>query len=901
MVPELPKKDSLRLKSIEVKSSPPEAFDLSDNLGSSDMDTGIAPQKPQCIIHHDAWYYLTWWTIVAVASVISGVLTPIIMAFFPDRANTVELLDILFYIDILMTFFVSIPYHGVSIKSHKEIAIRYLKLWFWADVLSVIPFERFTNVDDYSNFLRLFRLLRLRRFFPLLAVMEKSHLFNYLMVSIFKYFMMASYNAHWSACIFYQLARIHDFDDTTWVFNNAFGLENENAATKYVTSLYWAITTLTTVGYGDISPVNNDERAWVMIYMMINLGMTSYLIGNMTALISKPDSVTAQFREHLDDVSKFMKKTNVPVELRRQVIGFIQLQNQMKLKRGNEAMDALPSAIRVPIRTIQYADIFSEVDIFDGVSEEFTERLLGHLHEEMFMKGMDIICTGDYGSAFYILSSGECEIVCGDNLGQFDRVASAVVKPGGHFGSEGFFASVHQPFTIRVKKTCIAIKIRESFKAELTSLMSQDLRVVITNILKRLRRLAGRIHRGIVLGKENGGTYTKDSVKKDGLPSSNSSDTDKVVNTLPLFTTNGKATQSKVRSLRAQSSNSVGSLGIERKTTLQDVGDKKASIRKGSITDIQSEDDEKQPLSPKVGSMDRSKTLSDSNRRGSDDSLDASLHGTASARGSINSKRHSHLHITKYWFPFFRQAESAGNEVLAFKKSFEHDVAASLCQLAALGDHRGLRVVLKGRDLSEETGDYDRRVPLHLACAKGHLEACKVLIAHRSDPNHADHAGRTPLLEAVEGGHEKIIDFLCRKDIDAQLKLRKAGEYLCDAAWVGNIPLLERLAKAKADINAGDYDKRTALHLAAAEGNLAVCKLLVRVGARPTMMDRWNTSPMDAAKGGNHEHVIEWFQEQMKEMKKTEAKKVVKKEIKDTLARTGLSVGFDIPEEPVNL
>eukprot|EP00954_Amorphochlora_amoebiformis_P020943 1342989-Amorphochlora_amoeboformis.AAC.3 len=59
MVPELPKKDSLRLKSIEVKSSPPEAFDLSDNLGSSDMDTGIAPQKPQCIIHHDAWYYLT--------------------------------------------------------------------------------------------------------------------------------------------------------------------------------------------------------------------------------------------------------------------------------------------------------------------------------------------------------------------------------------------------------------------------------------------------------------------------------------------------------------------------------------------------------------------------------------------------------------------------------------------------------------------------------------------------------------------------------------------------------------------------------------------------------------------------------------------------------------------------
>lgn len=43
---------------------------------------------------------------------------------------------------------------------------------------------------------------------------------------------------------------------------------------------------------------------------------------------------------------------------------------------------------------------------------------------------------------------------------------------------------------------------------------------------------------------------------------------------------------------------------------------------------------------------------------------------------------------------------------------------------------------------------------------------------------------------------------------------------LCTAVHEGDMPLLRRLLRAGADPNAGDYDKRTALHIAAADGNL---------------------------------------------------------------------------------
>ena len=56
---------------------------------------------------------------------------------------------------------------------------------------------------------------------------------------------------------------------------------------------------------------------------------------------------------------------------------------------------------------------------------------------------------------------------------------------------------------------------------------------------------------------------------------------------------------------------------------------------------------------------------------------------------------------------------------------------------------------------------------------------------------------------------------------------------------------------AGADVNAGDYDQRTALHVAAADGNLAAVKVLVEGGgARLDVKDRWEPGLLGACLGG---------------------------------------------------
>lgn len=101
----------------------------------------------------------------------------------------------------------------------------------------------------------------------------------------------------------------------------------------------------------------------------------------------------------------------------------------------------------------------------------------------------------------------------------------------------------------------------------------------------------------------------------------------------------------------------------------------------------------------------------------------------------------------------------------------------------------------------------------------------------------ADKFGVSPLLEAVRGGHDNCISALMDKG--AQLHLQDEGAYLCKTVKSGNSELLRRLLVARVPVSAADYDNRTALHLAAAEGFVEMAKMLIKAGADIFAQDRY--------------------------------------------------------------
>ena len=68
------------------------------------------------------------------------------------------------------------------------------------------------------------------------------------------------------------------------------------------------------------------------------------------------------------------------------------------------------------------------------------------------------------------------------------------------------------------------------------------------------------------------------------------------------------------------------------------------------------------------------------------------------------------------------------------------------------------------------------------------------------------------------------------------------------AAANGDFAAVVKLLDENIEINVGDYDKRTALHLACANDKVEICELLLEHGADPFILDRWNICAVDEAR-----------------------------------------------------
>lgn len=102
-----------------------------------------------------------------------------------------------------------------------------------------------------------------------------------------------------------------------------------------------------------------------------------------------------------------------------------------------------------------------------------------------------------------------------------------------------------------------------------------------------------------------------------------------------------------------------------------------------------------------------------------------------------------------------------------------------------------------------------------------------------------DNFGNTPLLEAIKSGHDKVASLLSKEG--ALLKIDNAGSFLCTVVARGDSDFLRRVLSNGIDPNSRDYDHRTPLHIAAAQGLYLMAKLLVEAGASVFSKDRYNS------------------------------------------------------------
>ena len=88
-----------------------------------------------------------------------------------------------------------------------------------------------------------------------------------------------------------------------------FDWETASPSEQYLLALYWSISTVTTVGYGDVLPASNGERTYVIAAMLVGGAFHGAVIANMGQITANMDTNSRLYHEKIDTVRSFVLGT----------------------------------------------------------------------------------------------------------------------------------------------------------------------------------------------------------------------------------------------------------------------------------------------------------------------------------------------------------------------------------------------------------------------------------------------------------------------------------------------------------------------------------------------------------------------------------------------------------------
>ena len=286
-------------------------------------------------------YKLHWDILITIVLLYSCVSTPVQIALYENLTGSAQvvnwIIDILFLIDIFIMFNSSILDENFEVIDDRCTIIKtYLKGWFLIDVIAIIPFDLIVddgggaaNLIRYARIGRITKLLKLMKLMRLIKLQKQSQ-FSFMswfqdlfsidpdhrwFLLFFSYFTMTT---HIVACTWIIVSRFDSDAANSWITLYTGG-NDAGHIDLYLTSVYFTITTVTTVGYGDMSASTMLEKSICIIIMCVGVIGFAMASGALTNYISQQDKRSAAYETKMGVLDRLFKAHLFPQELYSQI------------------------------------------------------------------------------------------------------------------------------------------------------------------------------------------------------------------------------------------------------------------------------------------------------------------------------------------------------------------------------------------------------------------------------------------------------------------------------------------------------------------------------------------------------------------------------------------------------
>jgi hypothetical protein len=372
---------------------------------------------------------------------------------------------------------------GVEILDRKQCTEHYARRLLAVDVLAAVPFDLLAWVlignghllgGSLVLALRLLRLLRIVRLFVILKRWEAFSWSNPSVLRVIKYFVSILLLIHWLACFWFYSAFAAEFPPDSWVARA--GIQGADAVSQYVRSLYWTITTMTTVGYGDITPGRTAEYILSGFIMLMGASLYAFIIGSIASLLNSIHAAKNRHWDRIESVTEFLREHRAPAALNEEVRNYYE--HVWERHRGvdrNQMLDDLPPPLRLS-------------------SELLRDALLTSLESRTYTPGSLIAQEGDRGNSIFFIAEGTVEIISVGNDKSYGTLSE-----GDYFGFMSLTLGERRTASIKALGYCEVLILNRSRFNQIKEVFPEFSAVLKKVSAERSEQLSELVMEGIVL------------------------------------------------------------------------------------------------------------------------------------------------------------------------------------------------------------------------------------------------------------------------------------------------------------------------------------------------------------------------------------------------------------------
>eukprot|EP00756_Hemistasia_phaeocysticola_P053921 Hpha_TRINITY_DN29870_c0_g1::TRINITY_DN29870_c0_g1_i1::g.2938::m.2938 len=335
----------------------------------------------------------------------------------------------------------------------RKVFLRYLRGWFAFDVIVALPIDLFlfmlpgVTPFRWARCVKSLRLFRIPGFFPGISpITDVPKAITGFRFAVYCLIVIITLSFAW-------------VEISTEEEANAGGALS--GSDRFTMAVYYIVTTLTSVGYGDVSPVHTGAQWYSMFVQVLGVVFLVWAGAVGTAFILESDPRKVAIADRKRRLASLMEANKIPLWLQKQCFVILPTVLDSNLRDYKVILNEMPPFMQDRITKCIKAQLIKGVPLFRGASPHVLNALVESLRSRIVPPREYIIEHGERGNEMFFLSTGTVEVTIPGPAGQSERWV-ATLSEGSWFGEVALLCETERTANIRAVSPCVVLVLEKS-------------------------------------------------------------------------------------------------------------------------------------------------------------------------------------------------------------------------------------------------------------------------------------------------------------------------------------------------------------------------------------------------------------------------------------------------------